>query len=326
MMLVAFFFGVFFQAFSEGTYAEVGRSSSLLTIVDMEAGMSILFDPELQPIDAKEYRKVILTHRNNLDVFMYAFPNQSFCAGNSKWTDVWDKQRKRVSDLYQSVGAFKDLADGGVPFTEKQRKALLQDALDDAIEYQDDNEECDFAAFIGAVPAFPGPYTHDAADISEHYWGKVPFHPNVLGPMDIELKRLTNGIIMNLLNGIRDLYDFHKKLYDYPEEEEVMHDYRKTLRSLRYLSDQFIPFPSVSCDYSPSGPPPSEQMDTVYDLFGGLNDIFIAYHRYVEDEDEKGIEETEEEIEEAWAGLRDYLKKNEWDFQLLCLSALTSGL
>jgi len=305
------------------SYALDARSLSTAAYNNVQDGYSVIVGKTVQPLDVKAYRKVVLALRNDLDFFMYTFPDSGYCGKNKE--DVWAKMRKRVSDLYQTIGAFKDLGESGVPYPDKVYKQLRDQMQKDGQQFQDDNAACDFLELISNVPANLGPYAHDSSDMSDFFWKDVDYVPDVHEPVPEVASILTNEVILMLQDNYPPLLQTHSALYNHPTEEQMMHDYRKTVRTLTYLAATVLPLPKTGCLFTKSiGGTALSYLNATYYAFGSVEDALVAYRQYLADDDKKGEDIAKKAVKQTWDDARNNAQASQWRLQLQCLSALSN--
>jgi len=313
-------------AVSAQSYATEARPVTDSTYTDMMDGWSIFQQPDLQPGDVNSFRQVILKLRNNLDFFCWTYPNTGTCGAEAK--DVWQEFRDRVSSVYGTVGNFKDLEDAGVTYTIEEYQERLDNMLAAVARFDERNADCDFATFVATNPANPGPYQH--AKLSEFFWGAADFVPKMTMSVVSVAAALYADIVTQAMGAYPVVMALPDDLWAHDHEQEMIHDFRKTLRAMRDIDSTFIGLPSSTCLWTEQGISSTSStsfsakaaLSRVYSEIGNLGDELVAYQTCKADGNVQCVEEQKIAIVERWAKLRKTFTDLGFSAQLLCLGAL----
>lgn len=168
------FFAILLTGLAWGAPASYGdlakqRVDQALKIVKME--MNVL-DADVRPEETKKLRKLIVALREQVDLFVYAFPG-----------DLWMKVRNDLDEGYEITGTFKDLYDmqeleeGEVArYSETEVSKIRSKVM---AWKKDWNTKVDSYKKYLINPSTTKLYSPKKKDLSRFYWGASNVEPRL---------------------------------------------------------------------------------------------------------------------------------------------------
>jgi hypothetical protein len=273
------------------TYGELARGKVPPALAAAITGLAVI-DADVMPHEPKPVRKQLATLRDQVDLFVYAYPTR----GGDPWQDIRDD----LDDGYETIGAFKDLFDRqGVadPRDADYDPDELADRRAEVIAWTTDFLDEDLAgvrAYL-AAPAASKLYDRDRDDLSPFFWGATRLTPSKSKSGLKNMARLAHELLDLALDDhdrVLALRDLHKVA-----NQAAFHDYRKRLRSLARLPGYFPELLDPDDDITAE----LELLTEAVDRFGALNDLLT---RYAADPDG----DLKDEIAGEWKALRDWIR------------------
>jgi len=229
------------------------------------------------PTDVKTLRKALLYCRDMLDIFVYAYPNETQVG--TKVKDVWVQIRGDYNDGYTTIGDFQDLAHSGVNYTKKQLEKLRDACLQWKSGFQQNQLKYDYDVYVQKISTSELFY-RDPSELSAFYWQYVDVYPE-FGLSGVQnIARLENGLLQIADDNYTQLIELGEPWQD--DQHQFMHDYRKLIRSITTIYGYFNVFNNVACVTSTM-----QTFNTMYDDLGNINDEVTAYDYYVQNGQKK---------------------------------------
>jgi len=214
-----------------------------------------------KPGDLSDLRISILDLRSYLDIFSYAFSIQT--------VDIFYLIRNDLNDGYTYIGNFDDLQN--VHYTPEDMDKLLNKCLSFKNNYNNHSDRYNYDDYI-KNPDLIHLYFRDKDKLSKDFWGNISYTPseNLSGYSNIGI--LLKGQIENLLTQYPIILNLDDVCQD--DQHTIMHNFRKLLRSILYIIDDF---PKVSnVDLSKN----RKTINNVRSTLGKINDIINEYVYY----------------------------------------------
>ena len=289
--------------FKGETYGDMAAQLLVPAYVRLE-GLLAQFGPETLPHEAKDLRKEIGRVRDFMDIFAYAYPH----AGGF---DLWEDRREDLDDGYESMGAFKDIFD----------RQGLEDptlAVYDAVEVSEARQTVLswharfqsraglFRAYI-SDPSKNNVFKRKKDDLSPIYWGGTSIHPQEDDKGLKTIGRLERDLLDEARGDLEELLDTGK--ITKPNHEERFHDFRKALRGTEKIAT-YVP---QIVDRGEKATELLAKIEETVDRFGLINDRLLALHALDDEADEDAKEALEDEINESWDALKDWMKDQDLD-------------
>jgi len=257
----------------------------------------------------KELRKSLLYSRDMLDIFAYAYPNETVVGKKRK--DVWLKLRGDLDDGYTTIGSFKDLA--GVSYTTKELNKRRNACLQWRSDFQQDANKNGYSAFVNA-PSTEEIFLRPADELSEFYWQYVNVYPKFSLSGLQNIAALEKGLVGLAVTNFTQLVGLTAPYKE--DAHEFMHDYRKLMRSITTVASYFDVFQKTPCVVAALG-----SLDSIYDLLGNINDEIVAYEYYVQHDQTNEASQKQQQIVADWSSFLSWLNQRSMSFQFQCLSS-----
>ncbi|MEZ6187952.1 MAG: hypothetical protein R3F62_23455 [Planctomycetota bacterium] len=264
------------------------------------------FDENTLPHEAKDLRKELGRLRDFLDIFAYAFPHVG-------GFDPWEDLRRSLDRGYERMGAFKDLYDAQgledpalATYVPQEVAELRREVLEWLADYRDPARNTFFRVYLQSASR-TRIHKRSKDDLSDIYWGGTTIHPHRDDRGLETLARLEHALLDRAredLDGFEHLKDLTKG-----SQEEVFHSFRKALRGTLNVAG-YVP-------HILEGGGRTRELvallEEAVDRMGDLNDTLVAYHLAEARDDEERVEELEEQIEDAWDDLVDWVEDEDLD-------------
>jgi len=242
------------------------------------------------PTDVKTLRKALLYCRDMLDIFAYAYPNNTEIG--SKTMDIWVDIRGDFNDGYTIIGNFQDLAHSGVNYNKKQLKERRNDCLDWKSSFVKNIQKYDYELFVNKVSSSQLFY-RDPSELSAFYWEYVNVYPKSSLSGIENIAALERGLLnladknYTIMTGLTAPYE--------DAQHTLFHDYRKLLRSITSTSEYFAVFKQNTCVDSTI-----QTLNTMYDNLGNINDEVVAYEYYVQNDEKSKADAEKQQVMQDW--------------------------
>jgi len=262
-------------------------------------------NPKTLPDSIKSLRKSVLYTRNLLDIFVYAYP---FTSKKDYWRDI----RILLNTGYEDIGKFQDLS--YVPYTPEEAEELRTPCIQWKEKVFKDLSKYDYLTYL-RNPSLLKIFSRENSNLYS-FWSDSDTLPDLQYSGIENLSRLTNGLLINLksqLMGLLTLDDISK-----PENQIYFHHYRKLIRAIVYLRDNFELFNSNCGDLTYA----SGSLDKMYDDLGNLNDIYnqYVYYRGQTSKSAQAAAETAlESLFDKWTQITHWIKEDNLAGQIECL-------
>jgi len=262
------------------------------------------------PTDVKTLRKALLYCRDMLDIFVYAYPNETQVG--TKVKDVWVQIRGDYNDGYTTIGDFQDLAHSGVNYTKKQLEKLRDACLQWKSGFQQNQLKYDYDVYVQKISTSELFY-RDPSELSAFYWQYVDVYPE-FGLSGVQnIARLENGLLQIADDNYTQLIELGEPWQD--DQHQFMHDYRKLIRSITTIYGYFNVFNNVACVTSTM-----QTFNTMYDDLGNINDEVTAYDYYVQNGQKSKAQKEKEQITQDWNSFVTWLQSSfSQTYQFQCL-------
>jgi len=269
------------------------------------------------PQDVALLRKQVLFLRDLIDVFIFVYPTPA--AGQQ---DVWVMLREDANVGYTLIGNFQDLNHSGVNYTHAEYEARLQVCLQWQAGFYAHAAKYNYSSYA-ASPATNGSFYYRAStDETQFFWGDAGVLPNPDISGLANIVALTDALLQlgvkryPIVLGLPEMYTNNS--------HTTFHDYRKLARSINWLAVTFPIFDSGT--YANISQLGLNVTNTLYDLFGNLNDEATAYMFY----EEYGTPQLEASqrviVQQGWFALKTWLQAVAYDLVLVMLgTVLVSG-
>jgi len=289
---------------AELTYGEVCKSLVQYMYEDMAAELPTL-TIDSKPDTVKDCRKAVLRLRDLLDICPFAYPD-------SEEDDQIADIRSLVDKGYEKIGNFKDLE--FVEHTPQEEEDLLFECLDWVREWGIENSSHNNIEFL-LNPSPSHIFNRKYSELKGFFWKIAEAKPALKYNGILNFARLANKMV----DFIRDALEKVLEVKDVTDLEghDEFHDFRKTLRSVDYVSTVFdraeMPqYTIFNPDFNVQ--PILDLIDNIYMEFGDLNSDIVSYLHDVErGEDKKKLEKKKEKLMEDWEELKKLVDKVDFD-------------
>jgi len=267
-----------------------------------------------KPDDVHTVRKLALRYRNLLDVFSPAYPNATASPEDSgraatsdkkKKHDKWYHIRHRIDDGYTKMGDLQDLSHAKVPYTPKDLKKRLDVVLDWYSDWSLYNSSRNYSEFARSAPlAGTNTFVHPE---SQFFWAlndsAIPGSSTISGISGVRaLVRLQLSSISATNKAMEALPSILPK-----SAHDQFHDFRKKLRAVRDEATEFsgdaVPIFVANATGVQQG---LDLFDTLYDMYGDLNDLWTKYDYFKEKKDKTEEQKAAAKVNASWAELRAF--------------------
>ncbi len=287
MKIFLMLISLFGHAHAAPTYGELAALKAREASERMHAELLVL-NEDVAPEQTKNLRKLIVGLREQLDLFVYAYPFQGR-------EDLWQEIRNSLDEGYAVVGEFKDLFDALGPeetADPKEVKKLRKAALEWRKLWEKNAET--FVAYI-TKPSQNRLYSRDKKDLSRFYWGSASVVPSerLTGAQNLALLcRDLAKLAAGTWSEVKKIDELEKSL----KQQEKFHDFRKRLRSLARVLRLF---PEIyRGDVALLA-----QFDLLVEKYGAINDKIVAMEKAESKSRKKRAKALGEEIREDWKSL-----------------------
>jgi len=256
--------------------------------------------PDVLPSDVKPVRKAVLALRNALDVFSYAYPT----ASPSFSGDPLPYVRDLLDEGYETLGHFRDLAESGVDYDEKELVKRRGEVLEWEAIFEDKDAEHGIAAYV-LSPTNNLATDRPLKDLSSFFWrdtGIVPKADDTGMQTVVKLVKAMLDLAEDGLSAVLKLNDL-----THTDQQVTMHDYRKRLRAILYLGD--LPLPVWQADKSTDAA--LTLLSDAYDAIGSVEDTVNAYVYEVDHGSKKDVEKAAKDLDKEWKDLLKWLQQND---------------
>jgi len=269
-------------------------------------------DETTPPTSVKALRSALGSMRDILDVFVYAYPPKFSTGDDKSKGDAWVKVRECVDDGYTEIGDFKDLADSGVNYTQKQEDKRRNVCLDWKADYVSHAQEYNSYILNASVTQL---YNRDKSVLSPYFWANTPYKPSLklTGVQNVAL--LAKGLVSEAIDGMSEW----ENLTDITGSKKQLkfHDYRKLIRGTyavaTFTSDVYITNPNCSISRS------QQTVNTFYSMIGKVHDNIVAYDYNKENDHSKKAKASKKLVESMWESLKGWVTSNNPSGSLTCL-------
>lgn len=295
------------------SHGELARHVSLPVFDEVCADLARL-SPTSVPHDpsVKLTRKKLLKLRDMMDIFVHAYAR-----GDDEKT--WKSLRERLDEGYERLGTFKDLFDGqgltliGPAETPEPGQTVRAADVEyvaaelaarraDVLTFRDGFLDVELRGRLRGLLDRPSPQPAEVKreNLPRFFWGGLDLAPRADERGLHSVRALAAGMsdyIRDELATIDDLKEIRRK-----QDEDVVHDARKRMRSLGNILTNFL-------ELSPVTSRAQESRQTLVEAvarYGELSDTFIAIHLA----HERGKSSLERDLwrraDEQWDELRTW--------------------
>lgn len=258
------------------------------------------FNDDTQPHEAKRLRRQIGVVRAFLDLFVYAFPT------NIQGDDLWKSIRKKLNQGYTDVGDFKDLFDmQGV----SERYARYSDQAEVAFNrtkvqrwkrrFLSGSNQRKFRNLVASAQTRM--VDRPKSELSRFFWGAVDAKPSASNKGIENLALLVRGLLRRSIeeySSVRMIPDLLNH-----DNAEKFHDFRKRTRtSLNTIRT----FPGIARQRNKAIHDSFDDLSSLVDRYGALNDKLTAHHYFAE----LGDQDKTSQFAQAIPGIHSQL--NQW--------------
>jgi len=290
---------------AELTFGELCKPLAAYMYEDMAAELPTL-TIDSKPGTVKDARKSVLRIRDLLDICVFAYPDNE---DDDQIADI----RKLLDKGYERIGQFKDLE--FVKHDDEEEEELLLECLDWVRKWDIENASHNNIAYMLNPSATHIYSDRKYTELSGFFWKIAEAKPASKYTGIFNFARLANKMV----DFIRDALDKVVKVEDVTDLDghDEFHDFRKTLRSVDYVSTVFerAAMPEVTIfkpDFKPQ--PVLDLIDDIYMEFGDLNSDIVSYlHDVEKGEDKDKLKKKKEKLMEDWEDLKKLIKKIEFD-------------
>jgi len=199
------------------------------------------------------------------------------------------------------VGNFQDLSK--VNYTQKDYHARLDPCLAWKKDFVANIKIFNYNKFVNSISS-KYLYKRSKKDLSKDFWRHVKGEPNKNKTGLQNIAYLVHGQITDAIDNYNAMYileDIWQEQY-----HTQFHDYRKLLRAIEYVSDEFMGI------WTAPAKPLLNIIDNAYGKFGDINDEIGEYTYYKSNGNKPMAEQTKAKIIKDWAALRAWLKTNDF--------------
>jgi len=272
-------------------------------------GLLSSLDKKSMPDNVKPFRKSLLSARNGLDIFAYAYPETSMKEKKGKGdSDVFRLLRKDLNDGYTLVGNFQDLEN--VNYTKKDFETRLEACLTWKKTFETDISKYNYKSYVQSAST-KKLFDRKKADLSRDFWGNVPATPSLSLNGYQNVAVLGGGQIQEAVNYYDATYNL-TEIWDTKYHTEF-HDYRKLLRSIEFVGTEFPQIFNANVTIE------LNLIDTAYGTFGNLNDLINEYVYYHTNGDSKKADKKKAEVISSWNTLKSWLTTNNFRSKMATL-------
>jgi len=300
------------QSVNSLTYNELAASLVAANYTAVVEALPDMNDTTL-PQNIAAFRKDLLYTRNLLDIFVFAYPPPS----QPNETDVWVALRQDMNVGYTVVGNFQDLNHSGVNYTLQELDERRNICLAWVATFTNNIQTYNYGQYV-ANPSPNQLYSRPDNEYSRFFWKRVGVQPSLslsglmnVAMLDTALLRQGTKEYLGVFN-LPEVYSFKKHLQ--------FHDYRKLTRTINYVTGSFN---IIESNYTALANKILNITNTMYLLFGNLNDQVTAYQFYQQNGTPQQQAEQRIVCDDNWVTLRGWLQSNEYGDQLNLLSTLT---
>jgi len=269
---------------------------------------------ESMPDSVRALRHNISDVRNLLDIFAFAFPNNTGPAN----TDVWPKLRGDLDAGYTLIGDFQDLDHSGVNYTRHDLEERLHKCLAWKKKFEANMPRFNYEAFAKSARRDMLFYRPDRL-YSKDFWEYIGDSPHM------ELSGLENMAVLErgIIGQLADNYTRVVSLENIwnVDDHILFHDYRKLFRSANTVHGFFPAVYNTTNDCNVTRG--VADFDTAYNMFGDLNDEVTAYQFYIQHHKEKEAAQKKKAIKKDWAALVAWMKAEDLPQLFECLNKST---
>jgi hypothetical protein len=275
---------------AEPSYGELGKARILIAWKSVEGEMAVL-NKNTFPHEAKDVRKLIANLREQIDLFVYAYPKGD--------EDLWFKIRDDLDEGYEKIGFFKDLFDiqeledpADAEYKKEEVKERRQEVLDWKKSWEKKSEQ--YHRYL-QEPLLNEISTRKKKDLSRFYWGSSELVPDLRLSGSENLAALSRDLLKLAEKNWKSVKEI-KNPADSHELEEEFHDFRKRLRSVvRIIRTTKEIYSGSEADLA--------NLEDVVGRYGDINDKIVARLKAEEQGQEKRSERLLKEIGELWSEL-----------------------
>jgi len=293
------------------SYGDLGNQTTYPLYQQAQVLLSSLNSTSL-PSQVKPLRSALGLFRDMLDLFAYAYPNCSFTDYNGDCVDVWRILRESVNVGYTIIGNYQDLSHSGVNYTTIEMDKLLDICLTWKAGYYVQLQDYDFEKLV-INPSFTELYIRNKTELSTFYWGTIPTIPNLnISGVD-NIAFLEYNLVISSLENYDRVMDM-KEVYTNGHHNRF-HDYRKLSRAILSVVSFKVYNDNDTCVTNALA-----VVKEMYDNFGDLNNVIVAYDFYMKHGDKTGEKEEQALVISGWATLQKWMVSAQFAQQLICLS------
>jgi len=264
------------------------------------------------PSDIKSLRTSLLSVRNLLDVFVFAY--NPFNDKTDKHDDIFTVARADMNEGYTWIGNFKDLDDSHVNYTYAQMVALRVKCLKWQEKYYKHAKKYNYSEYI-VTPSTDKLYERSTKELSPFFWGAVDgLRPSLTrgGYENIAylMESLTSLALKNYVEwlNLTQIYGDATQL--------VFHAYRKLIRGVNSVSDfaSEIYIANATCVKGSLS-----TTNSFFGLIGKVHDQITAYDYYMSNNETTLAAQEIVTIDQMWGSLQQWATTQRPDESLLCL-------
>lgn len=292
ILIILSFCSANFSFADEASYGALAKAHVQHALKNMCGEITVL-DADVQPHETKNLRKLIVAVREQLDLFVYAYPY-------SKKTDLWLEIRRSLDEGYETIGSFKDLYDTQHVATADEARydaREVQNIRNDVLKWKkkwDENAESYMRYMLN--PEENEIHERKKKDLSRFYWGASELTPDLSQSGLANLKMLIQDLVHSALANWQTVRNIKNPAKN-PAVELEFHDLRKRLRSIARI---IRTSPEL---YSGS----EEDLVAIEELvgrYGEIEDLIVTHLRLEKQNKDNKAEEIYEEIKDLWKQLR----------------------
>jgi hypothetical protein len=292
------------------TYGELTKSLIVPALAVMNSNMHTLNSTSLPP-DVKLLRNNLLSVRNILDVFAFAYPFPP--SPSQKNPDVFLIAREDINQGYTWIGNFKDLSDSHVNYTYDEMVALRNKCLNWQATYAQHSQKYDYPTYLSNPSSKL--FVRNPDDLSVFFWGATD---GLIPALNMTGYQNIAYLMHSLTEDALKQYPVFLNLTDIyvPTTQLVFHGYRKLIRGIDSVSTFAMEIykPGTKCVSAAI-----TQTTTLYSMIGKIEDHITAYNFYVKNHDETKAEKEEVVIGSMFDDLKTWMNTNHPDNSLRCL-------